>query len=109
LGEVTMFRPSLVVVVALALMTAACTDAISNVVSNSAAVRLVNDTDTPLVANSGPADSVNTTIVFGQASACMFVEVSHATVPALTRDALVNATRSSAHGQESDYRSCAES
>jgi hypothetical protein len=80
-----MFRPSQVVACAVVLMTAACTDAISNVVSSSAIVRVVNDTDTPiLVTNSGIMDSLNTTIVFGQASVCMFVDLSHTTVPALT-------------------------
>ena len=73
-----MFRPSHVVVGALALM-AACSDS-DNVVHtlNSATVRLVNDTDTPLsLVNGGILDSVSVGLVFGQASACVFVDLNN--------------------------------
>jgi hypothetical protein len=87
-----MFRRAHVVFGTLALMGAACGDPISNFVSRAATVRLVNDTDTPLsLANRGSLDSANTRLVFGQASTCMFVEVSGATVPPLT---LTNAATS---------------
>jgi hypothetical protein len=79
-----MFRPSHVVVGALALIAGACSES-DNIVHtlNSATVRLVNDTDTPLtltVVNT--VDSANARIPFGQSSACVFVDLSN--VPALT-------------------------
>ena len=79
-----MFRPSHVVVGALVLIAAACSDS-DNVVHtlNAATVRLVNDTDTPLsLAVVNVLDSANARLVFGQASACVFVDLSN--VPALT-------------------------
>ena len=79
-----MFRPSHVVVGALVLIAAACTES-DNVVHtlNSATVRLVNDTDTPLsLAVFNAVDSANARLVFGQSSACVFIDLS--SVPALT-------------------------
>ena len=75
-----MFRPSHVVVGALVLTAAACSDS-DNVVHtlNSATVRLVNDTDTPLsLVNAGILDSTSGVLVFGQASACVFVDLNNA-------------------------------
>jgi hypothetical protein len=73
-----MFRPSLCVVGALALM-AACSDNDNVVhVANVATVRLVNDTDTPLTFTfPGVRDSART-IVFGQASGCVLVDLTNA-------------------------------
>jgi hypothetical protein len=72
-----MFRPSHVVVGAMLLMAAACSDTTGNFVSNLATVRLVNDTDTPLsIANGGILDTANTKIVYGQSSGCLFVDIS---------------------------------
>jgi hypothetical protein len=79
-----MFRPSHVVVGALALIAGACTES-DNIVHtlNSATVRLVNDTDTPLTLTVFNAvDSANARLVFGQSSACVFIDLSN--VPALT-------------------------
>jgi hypothetical protein len=70
-----MFRPSHFVVAALALVAAACSDT-TNVAPFTAAVRLVNDTDTPIaVTNAGILDTTNARLGFGQASGCMSVEV----------------------------------
>ncbi len=77
-----MFRPSHVVVGALVLATG-CSES-DNVVHtlNSAIVRLVNDTDTPITLNVFNAvDSANARLVFGQSSACVFIDLSN--VPAL--------------------------
>jgi len=80
-----MFRPSHVVVCALALTATACNDTVGNFVSSSATIRLVNDTDTPLaLAVAGVVDSANTRLVFGEASACVFVNLPATTVPAVT-------------------------
>lgn len=81
-----MFRPSHVVVGALALVAAACNDESSNLVSVSTvvAVRLVNDTDTPIsLATVGILDSTTTRLGFGQATACLIVDRARTTVPAL--------------------------
>jgi hypothetical protein len=87
-----MFRPSHFVVGALVLMAAACSDS-DNVVHtlNAATVRLVNDTDTPLsLINAGILDSASAGIVFGQASACVLVDLSFS--PTLTITNLAGAT-----------------
>lgn len=81
-----MFRRSHVVVGAVALMAAACSDN-DNLVHtlNSATVRLVNDTDTPLsIATAGTLDSVNARLVFGQASGCLFVDLNNSPVLVIT-------------------------
>jgi hypothetical protein len=72
-----MIRPCHSVVGVLALIAAACSD--NNLVPlNSAAVRFVNDTDTPLsIVNGSVLDTVSARIAFGQASACMSVDVSN--------------------------------
>ena len=78
-----MFRSFRVAVGALALITAACGDSDNFVQFSNATVRLVNDTDTPLsLSNAGALDS--STFVFGQSSACVFVNLSNTTKPALT-------------------------
>jgi hypothetical protein len=90
LGEVTMVRVCHVVVGALLLMTAACSDTTTNVVNNFASVRLVNATDTPLsIAIGAVPDSANTRIVFGESSGCLLVDMSATTTPTLilTNDA----------------------
>jgi hypothetical protein len=80
-----MFRSSHVVVGVLALTATACNDTTSNFVVNSAAVRLVNDTDTPLTVSSrGRTDTLNRRLVFGQSSTCLLVDLSNTTVPPLT-------------------------
>jgi hypothetical protein len=87
-----MFRPSRVVVGALVLMAAACSDS-DNVVHtlNAATVRLVNDTDTPLsLINAGVLDPVNASLVFGQASACVLVDLTN--TPTLTITNVAGAT-----------------
>ncbi len=87
-----MFRPSHVVVGALVLTAAACSDS-DNVVHtlNAATVRLVNDTDTPLsLVNAGIIDPVNTALVFGQASACVLVDLTN--TPTLTITNVAGAT-----------------
>jgi hypothetical protein len=87
-----MFRPSHVVVGALVLTAAACSDS-DNVVHtlNAATVRLVNDTDTPLsLINAGIIDPVNTALVFGQASACVLVDLTN--TPTLTITNVAGAT-----------------
>jgi hypothetical protein len=88
-----MFRPSHLAVGAVALMAAACSDSDNDVVHtlNSATIRLVNDTDTPLsLATGGPRDSLNARIAFGEASTCVFIDFSN--VPALTvRNAVTGA------------------
>jgi hypothetical protein len=83
-----MFRPSHAVVGALALIAAACYSIPSDsnsVPISTATVRLVNDTDVPLALNNaGIVDSLNARLVFGQASACVLVNLSNRTVPVLT-------------------------
>jgi hypothetical protein len=79
-----MFRPSHIVT-ALALLATACNDNVSNVVSSSAAIRLVNDSNTPLsLTAAGILDSANTRIAFGAASRCLFVDVTNTTAPPIT-------------------------
>src|SRR5215471_188489 len=82
-----MFRPSHIAVGALALLAAACNDSVnSNLVPviSTAAVRLVNDTDTPIsVARTAVPDSA-TTLIFGAASACLTVDLSNTTAPPIT-------------------------
>lgn len=72
-----MIRPCHSVVGVLALIATACSD--NNFVPlNTAAVRFVNDTDTPLsIVNGSVLDTVSARIAFGQASACMSVNVSN--------------------------------
>ncbi len=75
-----MFRPSHVVVVgALALTASACSDTTNAVFPfNSAVVRLVNATDTPITLSvSGVPDSANSRLVFGQSSACVLIDLSN--------------------------------
>jgi len=87
-----MFRPFHVVVGALVLTAAACSDS-DNVVHtlNAATVRLVNDTDTPLsLINAGILDSASAGLVFGQASACVLVDLTNS--PTLTVTNLAGAT-----------------
>jgi len=87
-----MFRPFHVVVGALVLTAAACSDS-DNVVHtlNAATVRLVNDTDTPLsLINAGILDSASAGLVFGQASACVLVDLTNS--PTLTITNLAGAT-----------------
>ena len=89
-----MFRPFSLVVGALALIGTACSNNDNDVVVhtlNSATIRLVNDSDTPLsLATGGPRDSANARIAFGQASTCVFVDLSN--VPALVvRNAVTGA------------------
>lgn len=84
-----MFRPFHGVVGALVLVAAACSDN-DNIVHtlNSATVRLVNDTDTPLsltVVN--VIDSANARLGFGQASACVFVDLNNSPVLTITNGA----------------------
>jgi len=77
-----MFSPSHVVLGALVLMATACSDTITDFVSRSATIRIVNDTDTPLsLTIAGVLDSANTRLAFGQASTCVFVNLSDTTVP----------------------------
>ena len=82
-----MFRPFHSVVGALALIATACSD--NNFVPfNSAAVRLVNDTNTPFVFTD--ASILNPTTVrlgFGQASACVSVDLSNTSGLAVTNAA----------------------
>jgi hypothetical protein len=76
-----MFRASHVVG-ALLLMTVSCNGTVTNVVDNLAAVRLINDTDTPLsIASGGVLNSANARLVFSQSSTCLFVDPSATTVP----------------------------
>jgi len=87
-----MFRSFHVVVGALVLTAAACSDS-DNVVHtlNAATVRLVNDTDTPLsLINAGILDSASAGLVFGQASACVLVDLTNS--PTLTVTNLAGAT-----------------
>ena len=85
-----MFRPSRVVIGALALMAAACSDSDNDVVHtlNALTVRFVNDTDTPLAIFTGNITGrANATLGFGDATGCMLIDLS--SVPAL---AVTNAT-----------------
>ena len=80
-----MFRSSHVVVGALGLVATACNDNTTNFVNNIATVRFVNDTDTPIVVSpTGIPDSTTTTLIFGAASACAFVDLSSASTPVLS-------------------------
>ena len=73
-----MFRPCHVVVGALALMAAACSDNNNLAPVTIATVRLVNDTDTPLsFANAVVVDSADAKIAFGHASTCASVDLSN--------------------------------
>jgi hypothetical protein len=80
-----MFRPSHVVVGALALMAGACSNNDNFIqVASIATVRLVNDTDTPLsLTNAGVLDSANVRLVFGQASTCVIVNLTNPLVDGL--------------------------
>jgi len=73
-----MFGPSRFVIGALALVATACSDNNNFAPFSFAAVRLVNDTDTPLVfGNSGVVDSTSARVSFGQSSPCVSVDVSN--------------------------------
>jgi hypothetical protein len=82
-----MIRPCHSVVGVLALIASACSD--SNLVPlNTVAVRFVNATDTPLsIVNGSVLDTVSARIAFGQASACMSVDVSNISGVAITNAA----------------------
>jgi hypothetical protein len=83
-----MFRPSRSVVAALALIATACSDNGNFAPFNSAAVRLVNDTDTPIVfTNAEIFDPTTARLGFGQASACVSVDVSNTRGLAVTNAA----------------------
>jgi hypothetical protein len=83
-----MFRPSHFVVGALALIATACSDNGNFAPFNTAAVRLVNDTDTPIVfTDAGILDTTNARLVFGQASACVSVDLSNTRGLAVTNAA----------------------
>lgn len=80
-----MFRPSYLVAGVLVLVAAACNDSVSNFVSSTATVRLVNDTDTPLtLIVGGVPDSANANLVFGASSGCVFVDPAKTPVPPFT-------------------------
>ena len=79
-----MFRPSYPVVVALAVMAAACSDHNGLAPDDLTTVRLVNDTDIPLsLANAGVVSVADASIAFGQASTCVPIALP-GTVPELT-------------------------
>lgn len=82
-----MFRPSRFVVGALALMVTACND--DNFVPfNSAAVRLVNDTNTPIVfTDAGIVNPTTARLGFGQSSACVSVDLSNTSILSVTNAA----------------------
>ncbi len=82
-----MFRPSRFVVGALVLIATACSD--NNFAPfNSAAVRLVNDTDTPIVlTNASILDPTTVRLGFGQSSACLSVDLSNTRGLAVTNAA----------------------
>ena len=84
-----MFRPSRGVVGALVLLAAACSDNDNFVHTlNSATVRLVNDTDTPLsLTVLNVLDSANARLVFGQSSACVFLDLNNSPVLTITNGA----------------------
>ena len=76
--ELMMFRLSHSVVGALALIATACSDNGNFAPFNSAAVRLVNDTDTPIVfTNAAIGDPTTARLEFGQSSRCLSVDVSN--------------------------------
>ena len=90
-----MFRPSRLVVGALSLMVAACSDNDNNVVgvANTATVVLVNDTDTPIMLTAATVpDSATTTLNFGQATACAVFDLSKAVPQLAVRNAETGAT-----------------
>ncbi len=82
-----MFRPSRFVVGALALIVTACND--DNFVPfNSAAVRLVNDTNTPIVfTDAGIVNPTTARLGFGQSSACVSVDLSNTSILSVTNAA----------------------
>jgi hypothetical protein len=82
-----MFRPSRGIVGALALVVTACSDNNNNFVGvpATASIRLVNDTDNPLTLTSpGFLNPPGGPFTFGQASACVIVDLATTTVPPLT-------------------------
>ncbi|HEV8447849.1 MAG TPA: hypothetical protein VGQ44_13550 [Gemmatimonadaceae bacterium] len=90
-----MVRPFHIVVGALSLMAAACSDHDNVVqVANTATVVLVNDTDTPiaLTADVSALDSASATLNFGQASACASVDLSNAVPRLAVRNVLTGAS-----------------
>ena len=82
-----MIRPCHSVVGVLALIATACSD--NNLVPlNTAAVRFVNATDTPLaIVHTGVRDTVRARLVFGQASACMSIDLSNPSALTITNGA----------------------
>jgi hypothetical protein len=81
-----MFRWSHLVLGALALTYTACNDTENNFVpSTTAGVRFVNTTGTPItLTNTGLLTAASTTLGFGEASACLFVNLPTSSVPSLT-------------------------
>jgi hypothetical protein len=81
-----MFRWSHLVLGALALTFTACNDTENNFVpSATAGIRFVNDTDTPIsLTNTGLLTSASTRLGFGEASACLLVNLPTSSVPSLT-------------------------
>lgn len=83
-----MLRPSHVVIGALTLIAGACSSNDNFAPFNSAAVRLVNDTDTPIqFTNASLVDPTTARLGFGQSSPCVSVDVSNAAVLAVTNAA----------------------
>ena len=83
-----MIRLSHCVVGALALIATACSDNGNFAPFNSAAVRLVNDTDTPIVlVNASILDPSSVRLGFGQSSACLSVDLSNTRGLAVTNAA----------------------
>jgi hypothetical protein len=86
--EIMMFRVSHSVIGALAVIATACSDNNNFAPFNSAAVRLVNDTDTPIVfTNGGIVDSTKVTVGFGESSGCVSVDLSNTRGLAVTNAA----------------------
>jgi hypothetical protein len=83
-----MFRLSHSVVGALALIASACSDNGNFAPFNSAAVRLVNDTDTPIVfTNAAIFDPTTARLGFGQSSRCLSIDVSNIAALSVTNAA----------------------
>ena len=81
-----MFRLSHLLFGAFALTLVACNDDVNNVVpANTAGIRFVNDTDTPIaLSNTSLLDSSTARLGFGQASACFLVQLPTSSVPMVT-------------------------
>jgi hypothetical protein len=83
-----MFRLSHSVVGALALIATACSDNANFAPFNSTALRLVNDTDTPIVlTNAAILDPTTARLGFGQSSACLSVDLSNTRALSVTNAA----------------------